>query len=429
MSYQQRQLGNQFFYLSTSDTVSSQIQKLQGIAKNTRALIDATTVDSNGAVFQDVLAGISFGDQSQRLKRQLILSEDQVFKFRHNRGTSASPNWTTRFYIDTAGKTTFGGDLEASSLTTLSGGITFGGDANLNGNDIINCGDFASSGDIDLSGTLTLSNLTASRTLGLNSSKNIYAIGGIREVLTAARTYYVRSDGSNNNTGLTNSASGAFLTLAKAISVVAALDLSTFAVTIQIGLAGSYAGFSVTAPFVGSSGSSVTVLGNTASASSYVITSTVTVQNQATIIINGVDFSPTSGDALAVQRGSFVTLGVNTFGTATARQILATDSSTVTIAGILTMDGGAAQWILATGNSTISSNGFAHVFSGTPAYSTTVAAQTGSIISVVNGAPSGSATGTRYSAVTNAVIFTNGGGANHFPGNVAGSTATGGQYV
>ena len=41
----------------------------------------------------------------------------------------------------------------------------------------------------------------------------------------------------------------------------------------------------------------------------------------------------------------------------------------------------------------------------------------------------GSATGTRYNAIFNGVIYTGGGGANFFPGDVAGSTdATGGQY-
>ncbi|WP_205717116.1 hypothetical protein [Afipia massiliensis] len=42
---------------------------------------------------------------------------------------------------------------------------------------------------------------------------------------------------------------------------------------------------------------------------------------------------------------------------------------------------------------------------------------------------SGSATGARYTANSNAVINTNGGGANFFPGSVAGSAATGGQYL
>lgn len=42
---------------------------------------------------------------------------------------------------------------------------------------------------------------------------------------------------------------------------------------------------------------------------------------------------------------------------------------------------------------------------------------------------SGAATGKRYDVATNGVINTNGGGASYFPGNVSGTSATGGQYV
>jgi len=41
----------------------------------------------------------------------------------------------------------------------------------------------------------------------------------------------------------------------------------------------------------------------------------------------------------------------------------------------------------------------------------------------------GTVTGKRYDVRTNGVIDTNGGGASHFPGNSAGTVATGGQYV
>jgi hypothetical protein len=41
----------------------------------------------------------------------------------------------------------------------------------------------------------------------------------------------------------------------------------------------------------------------------------------------------------------------------------------------------------------------------------------------------GSATGPRYAAAGNAVIFTQGSGANYFPGNSSGSTSSGAQYI
>ena len=56
-----------------------------------------------------------------------------------------------------------------------------------------------------------------------------------REALTANRTYYVRTDGSNSNDGLTNSSGGAFLTIQKAIDTAATLDLNGHTITVQVG--------------------------------------------------------------------------------------------------------------------------------------------------------------------------------------------------
>src|SRR4029079_13907135 len=58
--------------------------------------------------------------------------------------------------------------------------------------------------------------------------------GGGREALTAHRTYYVRANGSDSNNALANTSGGAFLTIQKAIDVVAALDLSIYDVAIRV---------------------------------------------------------------------------------------------------------------------------------------------------------------------------------------------------
>lgn len=66
----------------------------------------------------------------------------------------------------------------------------------------------------------------------------IALFNGTREILTASRTYYVRTDGSDSNNGLTNTAGGAFLTWQGAIDAYArSVDHAGYNVTIQAGQA------------------------------------------------------------------------------------------------------------------------------------------------------------------------------------------------
>src|SRR5690606_6562686 len=70
-------------------------------------------------------------------------------------------------------------------------------------------------------------------------------------MLTADRTYYVRTDGSDANSGLANTAGGAFLTIQKAIQVAAGINNNGFTITIQLANGTYNSGGSIRGPWIG----------------------------------------------------------------------------------------------------------------------------------------------------------------------------------
>jgi hypothetical protein len=96
-----------------------------------------------------------------------------------------------------------------------------------------------------------------------------------REVLTANRTYYIRADGSDSNTGLADTSGGAFLTIQKAINVIAGtLDIAGFSVTIQVA-DGTYTGPSTLKNVLGySSPGCLVIQGNSTTPANVLISTT-----------------------------------------------------------------------------------------------------------------------------------------------------------
>jgi len=251
-----------------------------------------------------------------------------------------------------------------------------------------------------------------------------------RERLAATRTYYVRADGSDANDGLSDTAGGAFLTIQKAVDVVAALDRSTHGVTISVG-AGTFVGATVSGWGPGSqsvviSGAgtgSTTIAGTNASAIN-VTNARVAIQN-ATLSTSG-----SFGHCISAGYGSFVTFGSVTFGAAVSAHVFAEASSRVIAVANYAIAGGALAHAFAryTGAS-IEIAGMTVTLTGTPAFSAAyVLAQSLAMIEQGSCTFSGSATGTRYSASRNAVISVAGGGASYLPGSGAGGVSTGGVY-
>jgi hypothetical protein len=278
---------------------------------------------------------------------------------------------------------------------------------------------------------------TALQVLRQNAALTAPEWATAREVLTGARTYYVRTDGSDSNTGLVDSAGGAYLTIQKAINVVyGTLDLGGFAVTIDVGN-GTYTGaVSVTSPQVGAG--TITIFGDTTTPSNVVISVTSNTAVRVTgfgsvLNLSGVKIvTTTSGSGIYVSSGGVVNItGKCDFGTCVSNQMV-TDSQGVINCISVNYDitGGATCHMNSSQGGQIILFGNTVTLTGTPAFSVQFARGTGTaFMAALSITYSGSATGTRYSATTNAVIDTGGGGASYFPGNAAGSTATGGQYA
>lgn len=260
----------------------------------------------------------------------------------------------------------------------------------------------------------------------------------MREVLTANRTYYVRTDGSDSNDGLSNTSGGAFALPQKALDLVfGTLDLGGFNVDIQLG-AGTYTGnFAVNSPQVGAG--TITIKGDTtvANTANYVLASVsgvaLSVSGFGTkLAVQG--FEIRGADGISVTNGGYISFsGYMRFGACSGSHTRANNGTIDTMQQPIGIAGGATSCLRASPNGYLNAFGSAiTILTGTWNFSTAFAlADRGSVLSCsgTTFTLTGTATGARYDVSTNAVIYTAGGGASFFPGNSAGVSATGGQYA
>ena len=152
---------------------------------------------------------------------------------------------------------------------------------------------------ISSTGAITGSNLS-----GTNTGDQT-----VREVLTANRTYYVRIDGSDSNTGTVNSAGGAFRSIQKAVDTAASIDISIYDVTINVGanlaaktstrFRSANVATIVTGTNHGFNNGDVVIiqgLGGVATYNSYAATVTVVNSTTFTYASTGADETPATGD-------------------------------------------------------------------------------------------------------------------------------------
>lgn len=267
----------------------------------------------------------------------------------------------------------------------------------------------------------------------------------LRKQLTADLSIYVSPTGNDtNNSGL--ALSSPFLTLQRAWNyIISTLDLNGFNVTVNVANGTYSGGLNARGSVAGlGTGNTVSFVGNVGSPGSVIISTTnahaISAQNGANFNISGFQLQATGTLGGAAASGILSTVSSNVtingamiFGACTGFHLWATQAALITGNAITyTVSGSSQGHLAASGSGSIVLLGPTINVSGTLSFSIAFASAgnlalvsvTGSAINV-----SGTVTGTRYSVTSNSVISTSGGGANVFPGTVAGATSTGGQYL
>jgi hypothetical protein len=256
------------------------------------------------------------------------------------------------------------------------------------------------------------------------------ALTPYRLALTANTTYYVRTDGSDSNTGLSNTAGGAFLTIAKALTVAGAIDCLSYQLTISV-QAGTYTAPVSLPRVVGALPPILTGVGSTTFIS---VTGTgPAVQNIAGTpwIVQNMKLASTAGDGLHTELGGSIQFQGIEFGACGGNaHIIAFAQSTIRCIGNYSISGSATAHYQGVGY--IEAAQIAVTFLANVSF-TQFASTTslGYLRAFSNTYSLGAFTvsGQRYFAQANSVIFTNSAGATYFPGSTAGATATDGLYI
>jgi len=198
-----------------------------------------------------------------------------------------------------------------------------------------------------------------------------------RRPLSANRTYYVRNDGNDGNSGLANSAGAAFLTIQKAIDTVYdTLDLNGQVVTIQVA-DGTYTNpIALRGTALGAAaGQPLRILGNEATPANVVISvagnNALTMENGAYLLLAGVTMSTTiSGAGWSVASNAMLEHRNCRFGDVATDMIITQHHASVRALGPTTVAGNAVTFLHATKRSIIDFAAQTLTYVSNPTFST-----------------------------------------------------------
>lgn len=254
--------------------------------------------------------------------------------------------------------------------------------------------------------------------------------GGGRETLTAARTYYVATTGNDTNTGL--SAGVPFLTIQKAIDVVANLDMREFAVTIQVA-DGTYTAGAILRPCLGTV--TPTLLGNATTPANVLISTTsancISIGSQNLWNVTGFKFQTTTGGSACNVSGAATLILSNVdFGQCVGSHMFLSGNGTLGFGTNYSVSGGssAGSHAYAITGGRISSAGRTVTITNTPNFATSwLNSDRSGQFEVFSMTFSGAVNAAvkKYQVNNNATCFAS---AGVMPGGVAGTVSNGGIY-
>ena len=244
--------------------------------------------------------------------------------------------------------------------------------------------------------------------------------------------FYVRSNGDDYNSGLENTAAGAFLTLQKAIDVATQYVETNAAGTVNIYINGGtpYAGATAhctsgngqiningPAQLLASDGDALTVRGNGAR------WGLVDIEFRTT----------TSGHGLRVTNGAYAAVSSCDFSDCVSGHVLADNNGVADMSDARFLLGTPGDSLRAEAGGVITYVGDIYVGTSVTIGGAFVSSRRGLGLVDISGVTTvtnpGGMTGKRYSMVGNSVCYSNGKATTFLPGTIAGTTATGGQYL
>lgn len=177
-------------------------------------------------------------------------------------------------------------------------------------------------------------------------------IGGLsdqlRPRLSADQTYYVRTDGSDTNTGLANTAGAAFATIQKAVDTAYGLNCGPYSVTIMVN-DGTYGNVNVHGTMLSTSTQPLTIQAQNAGLA---ITGTINLDQRAYLMLNGVK-TQSGGYGWLVTGYSHLLHQNCIFGNCGEDMMIAVGHSLIEAEGPLTVSGNADSFVHVTEHSRV----------------------------------------------------------------------------